>query len=218
MCSCKQVGCKCSFHLGLQPEGCLAQCHTNSYRKVSGFIAVIWICHCLRGHNHLWVIFRNFLKSTNKIFLIVFWPLAFKALRKTSRFDQAQASFHVVQVTQTGQHRIKLPQVGSLGPERLSWAAMKGGQNLFLSSVLGCCTESFGRYRHIQDFLHRAQSKWKDLLLRQSSSCFLTDPCQSVIAQTVGIKSAQQCSPNVQFFQKRLTRHNLQQPQGTINL
>lgn len=69
----------------------------SSCRKSSGFISVIWICHCLRGHKVSWVLFRNFLKSTNKIFFfIVFWPLAFKALRKTSRFDQAQATFCVV--------------------------------------------------------------------------------------------------------------------------
>lgn len=75
------------------------------------------------------MVLRYFLKSTDKVyffFFIVFWPLKFKALKKTSRFDQAQTSFCVVQVTQTGQHRFKLPQIGSLGLERPSWAAVKG--------------------------------------------------------------------------------------------
>lgn len=80
------------------------------------------------------MVFRNFLKSINKFFfffLIVFWPLTFKALRKISRFNQAQDSFFVVQVTQTGQNKIKLSEIGPLGPERPSWAAVKGGQNFF---------------------------------------------------------------------------------------
>lgn len=53
------------------------------------------------------MVFRNFLKSTDNIFVIVFGLRVFKAIKRAGRLDQAQTSFCVAQVTLTGQHRIK---------------------------------------------------------------------------------------------------------------
>jgi len=54
--SCKQVGCKYNFQLGLQPVGCLAYCYITSYRNAAGFIDVIWISITVLGRtkSHGW--------------------------------------------------------------------------------------------------------------------------------------------------------------------
>jgi len=63
--------------------------------------------YCLREDKVSWVVLRNFLKSTDKIYFIVFWLLVFKAMNRAGGLDQIQTSFCVTQVTLTGQARIK---------------------------------------------------------------------------------------------------------------